>query len=120
MPEPLGELAAIDVEPRSRVNFRLSIKWKVVAKLRHHDVGEEARVDHAARDRQIGHRGLHQGLALGTRAGRPQMRVPLEARRYVAQPLGDSLAPRAQLGPAASLAHAGRRVHDVVAWKLGW
>ena len=40
------------------------------------------------------------------------MTVHLEARRYVGQHLGDSLAHRAQLGPAAGLAYAGRRVHD--------
>ena len=38
---------------------------------------------------------------------------------YVAQHLGDGLAHLAQLGPAAGLAHAGRHVHDVAAWKLG-
>src|SRR3954449_3470037 len=47
------------------------------------------------------------------------MTVHLEARRYVGQNLGDSLAHCAQLGPAAGLAHSGWRVHDIVAWKLG-
>ncbi len=115
VPEPLGELAAIDVEPRSRVNLGLPIERKMVAKLRHHDVGEETRVDHAARNRQIGHRCLHHGLALSARAGRPHVTVHLEARRDVGQHLGDSLAHRAQLGPAAGFAHAWRRMHDVAA-----
>lgn len=61
--EPLGELSAVKIEPAARVDLDLTIQRKMIAELGDRDVGEEAGVHHAARDRQLRHRRLNHGLA---------------------------------------------------------
>ena len=57
--EPFGQLSAIEIEAAAGVNFDLAIERKMVAGLPDRDVGEEVRIHHAARDRQLRHRRLH-------------------------------------------------------------
>ena len=117
--EPLGELAAVDVETAAGVDLGLPVERKVVAELGDGDVREEARPRHATRDRQIGHRRLHHRLAFAARAGRPHVAHDLEAAGDVLEHLGHALADLAQLGAAAGFADAGRRMHNVPARQLG-
>mgnify|MGYP006353164421 CR=1 FL=1 len=77
--QPLGELAAVDVETATAVDLGLPIERKVVAELGDGDVREQARPRHAARDRQIGHRRLHHRLAFAARAGGAHVAHDLEA-----------------------------------------
>ncbi len=117
--EPFGELAAIDIKARPRIDLGLPIEGQVITELGDDDVGEEARVDHAARNGKLRHRRLHHRLALPAGARRTYVTDHLEARRHVGQHLGDRLADVAQLRPAAGLAHARRPVNDIATWELG-
>jgi hypothetical protein len=96
----------------------LPVERKVIAELGRRDVCEEARAGHAARDRQLGHWRLHHRLAFATRAGRTHVAHHFEATGDVLQHFSDVFANGAQLGAAAGLAHAGRRMHDVAARQL--
>ena len=117
--EPFGELAAIDVETAAGVDLGLPIERKVVAELGDRDVGEEARVHHAARDRQVGHRCLHHRLALAARARRPHMADHLEAAGNVGETsVTLSLTLRSSVPPQV-LHTSGRRMHDIAARQLG-
>ena len=62
--EPFGELAAIDVETATGADLGQPVQWNMIAEFADHDVAEETRVDHAARDRQLRHRRLHHRFAL--------------------------------------------------------
>lgn len=117
-PEPFGELAAIDIEPQARVDLGLPVERQVVARLRNQDVGEEARIDHAARDRQLGHWCLHHRLALPARARRAHVAIHFEVAGHVAENLGNALAHIAQIGATTAFADIGRAVRDIATPKL--
>jgi hypothetical protein len=116
-----GELAAVDLQTTTAgVDLGLTVKWQVIAELGDRDVGEEARIHHTARDRQVGHGRLHHRLALAARAGRAHVADHLEAAGNVGEDLGDALTNFAQVGATAGFAHVGRHVHDVTARQLRW
>ena len=79
MAEPFGKLTSIDVDATTGMDRGLAIEQKLVAELGDGDVDEEARPRHAARDRQIGQRRLHHGLAFAARAGGLHVAHDLEA-----------------------------------------
>lgn len=116
--QPFGELAAIDIKAAAGVDLGLPVERDMIAEFGDGDVGEEACVHHAARDRQVGHRRLHHGLALPARAGGPHVAFHLEVAGHIDQHLSDASADFAQLGTAELLANAGRHVDDVAAREL--
>jgi hypothetical protein len=118
--DPVAERAAIQIDPLSPEDLRLSIKGQMVAELRDDDPGDEGLRGQPTGDDVLGGVRLRHGLrAAAAGVSGPARHQNPELRRDHVQPFRHVLPDLRHLAAAARAERAGRRDHPFDPGQLG-